>query len=48
MNELQRKKLMDCFEEGQHCVVFVKGAGLMHRYGTDFEFPFRQESHFLY
>ena len=48
MNELHRKKLMDCFEEGQHGVVFVKGAGLMHRYGTDFEFPFRQESQFLY
>lgn len=29
-------------------IIFVAGASVSHRYGTDFEYPFRQESNFLY
>lgn len=46
--ELQRKKLLSLFEEEQENIIYMKGAELMYRYQTDFEFPFRQESNFLY
>ena len=46
--ELQRKKLLSLFEEEQENVIYMKGAELMYRYQTDFEFPFRQESNFWY
>ena len=48
MTHLHRQKLTERFEEDQKGVIYLKGAGLMHRYGTDYEFPFRQESQFLY
>ncbi|MFO7845824.1 MAG: aminopeptidase P family protein [Balneolaceae bacterium] len=46
--ELQRKKLLSLFDEGQNNVIYIKGAELMYRYQTDYEFPFRQESNFWY
>jgi len=46
--KLHRKKLLSLFEENQDGVIYLKGADIMYRYGTDFEFPFRQESNFWY
>ncbi|MEX2600245.1 MAG: aminopeptidase P family protein [Balneolaceae bacterium] len=45
---LHREKLFGLFEENQKGLVYLKGAELMYRYDTDFEFPFRQESNFFY
>lgn len=45
---LNRKKLFGLFEESQKSVLYLKGATLMYRYSTDYEFPFRQESNFWY
>jgi Xaa-Pro dipeptidase len=45
---LHRKKVLDLFEENQKGIIYLRGAELMYRYGTDYEFPFRQESNFLY
>ena len=45
---LHRDKLFSLFDEEQNAVIYMKGAELMYRYGTDYEFPFRQESNFLY
>jgi Xaa-Pro dipeptidase len=45
---LHRKKLLGLFEENQKGIIYLKGAELMYRYQTDYEFPFRQESNFLY
>lgn len=47
MNHLHRDKLFSLFEEEQ-AVIYMKGAELMYRYDTDYEFPFRQESNFWY
>jgi len=46
--KLQRKKLFSLFDDEQENVIYIKGAELMYRYQTDFEFPFRQESNFWY
>lgn len=46
--KLHRKKLLSLFEENQEGIVYLKGAEIMYRYGTDYEFPFRQESNFWY
>lgn len=48
MNNLHRDKLFSLFDEEQSAVVYMKGADLMYRYETDYEFPFRQESNFWY
>lgn len=48
MRQLHREKLLSLFEEGQNAVIYMKGAELMYRYDTDYEFPFRQESNFWY
>lgn len=45
---LHREKLLSLFEENQEGIIFLKGAEIMYRYGTDYEFPFRQESNFWY
>lgn len=47
-SELHREKLLSLFEENQNGVIYLKGAEIMYRFGTDFEFPFRQESNFWY
>lgn len=43
-----REKLLSLFDDNQDGVIFMKGADVMYRYGTDYEFPFRQESNFWY
>ena len=43
-----RKKLLSLFEENQEGIIYLRGAETMYRYGTDYEFPFRQESNFWY
>lgn len=48
MNHLHRKKLFSLFDEVQQSIVYMRGAELMYRYNTDYEFPFRQESNFWY
>jgi len=47
-SKLHRKKLLSLFEENQEGAIYIKGAELMYRYQTDYEFPFRQESNFWY
>src|SRR5699024_386017 len=48
MNELQRDKLFSLFDVDQTALVYMQGAAISYRYGTDYEFPFRQESNFWY
>lgn len=43
-----RDDLQKLFTHDRHGVVVLRGASIMHRYGTDYEFPFRQESNFWY
>lgn len=47
-NQLHRSKLLSLFEDNREGVIYIKGADTMYRYGTDYEFPFRQESNFWY
>lgn len=47
MHHLHRKKLFSLFDE-ENAIVYMKGAELMYRYDTDYEFAFRQESNFWY
>ena len=46
--EQHRKKLLSLFEENQDGVIYLRGAEILYRYGTDYEYPFRQESNFWY
>lgn len=46
--KLHREKLLSLFEENQEGVIYLKGAEILYRYGTDYEYPFRQESNFWY
>jgi len=46
--KLHREKLLSLFDDNQNGVIYLRGAETMYRYGTDFEFPFRQESNFWY
>ena len=46
--KLHREKLFSLFEENQEGVIYLRGAEIMYRHGTDYEFPFRQESNFWY
>lgn len=48
MNQQHRAKLFSLFDEESSAVIYMKGADLMYRYETDYEFPFRQESNFWY
>lgn len=48
MRHLHREKLFSLFDTDESSIVYMKGAELMYRYGTDYEFPFRQESNFWY
>lgn len=47
MHHLHRQKLFSLFDE-ENAIVYMKGAELMYRYDTDYEFAFRQESNFWY
>ena len=46
--KMHREKLLSLFDDNQDGLIYLKGADIMYRYGTDFEFPFRQESNFWY
>lgn len=48
MYNLHREKLFSLFEEETSSIVYMKGADLMYRHETDYEFAFRQESNFWY
>ncbi len=41
-------KLLSLFSEAQNAIIYLKGGSVIHRYDTDFEYPFRQESNFWY
>jgi Xaa-Pro dipeptidase len=41
-------KLLRLFHPGEDAIVYIQGAQVQHRYDTDFEYPFRQESNFWY
>lgn len=43
-----REKLCSLFDREDNGVIYIKGARVKSRYGTDYEYPFRQESNFLY
>jgi Xaa-Pro dipeptidase len=47
MNHLQREKLFSLFNQ-ESAVVYMRGAEASYRYGSDYEYPFRQESNFWY
>ncbi|HKJ34761.1 MAG TPA: aminopeptidase P N-terminal domain-containing protein, partial [Balneolales bacterium] len=48
MLKTHREKLCSLFERDDNGVIYIKGATVKSRYGTDYEYPFRQESNFLY
>lgn len=48
MHHLHREKLFSLLDDKETAIVYMKGAELMYRYNTDYEFPFRQESNFWY
>lgn len=48
MARQHRQKLFDLFEESTEGIVYVRGAVVQHRYDTDTEISFRQESNFWY
>jgi len=48
MHHLHREKLFSLLDDEESAIVYMKGAELMYRYDTDYEFPFRQESNFWY
>jgi Xaa-Pro dipeptidase len=48
MHHLHRDKLFSLLDDEESAIVYMKGAELMYRYDTDYEFPFRQESNFWY
>lgn len=43
-----REKLKDCFQEESNALIYLEGGSVLHRYDTDYEYPFRQESNFWY
>jgi len=48
MHNLHREKLLSLFDDNQKGVVYLKGAEILYRHQTDYEYSFRQESNFLY
>lgn len=48
MHHLHREKLFSLLDDENAGIVYMKGAEMMYRYDTDYEFPFRQESNFWY
>ncbi len=47
-SSIHREKLFSLFEEDNGGIIYLRGAELMYRHQTDYEFPFRQESNFWY
>lgn len=48
MHQHHRNKLFDLYKDRGNTLIYISGAAVTHRYGTDFEYPFRQESNFWY
>lgn len=48
MHLAHQRKLLDELGREEGHIVFMEGARVSHRYGTDYEFAFRQESNFWY
>ncbi|MCC5935543.1 MAG: aminopeptidase P family protein [Balneolales bacterium] len=48
MEQTNRSKLFDVFKPDTDALVYLRGGTVSHRYNTDFEYAFRQESNFLY
>jgi Xaa-Pro dipeptidase len=48
MHNEHRARLCELFAEQSNDVIYISGATYSHRYNTDYEYPFRQESNFLY
>ncbi len=48
MHEHNRKKLFELFQPSADALIYLKGGTVLHRYNTDFEYSFRQESNFMY
>ena len=48
MQHIHRSRLLALFQDQPENILFLKGGRTTHRYNTDFEYPFRQESNFLY
>lgn len=48
MEKINREKLFDVFKPDTDALVYLKAGTVKHRYDTDFEYAFRQESNFLY
>jgi Xaa-Pro dipeptidase len=48
MTDQHRKKIVSLFRDKGNALIYLKGADVAYRYDTDFEYPFRQESNFLY
>ncbi|MFO8030661.1 MAG: aminopeptidase P family protein [Cyclonatronaceae bacterium] len=48
MYHKHRSRLLTLFRDEEESLIYLKGGAVSHRYNTDFEYPFRQESNFLY
>ncbi len=48
MYSKHRTRLLSLFEDEKENLLYLKGGSVLNRYDTDFEYPFRQESNFLY
>lgn len=48
MQHEHRQKLLELFQDYPGSLIYLEGGRVIHRYNTDFAYPFRQESNFLY
>ena len=48
MHNEHRSRLCSLLKDHTDAAIYISGATVSHRYNTDFEYPFRQESNFLY
>ncbi len=48
MYQQHRRRLIELFQDNPDHLLYLKGGSVAHRYQTDYEYPFRQESNFLY
>ncbi len=48
MHHEHRNRLLTLFKDEDKSIIYLRGGAVSRRYNTDFEYPFRQESNFLY
>ena len=48
MHHQHREKLYNLFNDDRPGIVYLQGGSVQSRYDTDYDYPFRQESNFLY